>query len=316
MKTDNEYTLAIHGGTGAILRENMTSEKEAAYRLVLEQALKAGEEVLKAKGSALDAVNTVVQIMEDSNLFNAGKGSVFNHEGVQEMDASIMDGKDLSAGAVAGVRKLKNPIAAARKVMENSEHVMMIGEGAEKFAQSHGCEIESPEYFFSQHRYDQLQEAIKSDSVSLDHSDPKQKETKKLGTVGAVAMDTFGNLAAATSTGGMTNKKHGRLGDTPIIGAGTYANNKTCAVSCTGHGEHFIRNVVAYDVSALMEYRQLSLEEATQYLILEKLGSQGMEGGLIAVDALGNISMIFNTEGMYRGSVSSKSEIKLGIYED
>lgn len=316
MKTEHHFALAIHGGTGAILRENMTSAQEAAYREILETALRTGEAILRAKGSAVDAVDAAVQVMEDSDLFNAGKGSVFNHDGVQEMDAAIMDGSDLSAGAVAGVGRLRNPIAAARKVMENSEHVMLIGQGAERFAAQQGCELESLEYFFSQHRYDQLQDAIKADLVSLDHSEPAQKASKKLGTVGAVAMDVFGNLAAATSTGGMTNKKHGRLGDTPIIGAGTYANNQTCAVSCTGHGEHFIRNVVAYDISALMEYRQLSIKEASQYVISEKLGKQGMEGGLIAVDAKGNVSLVFNTPGMYRGSVSSESIARVDIYAD
>lgn len=319
----NQFTLVIHGGTGAILRENMTPEKEKAYREVLESALKAGEAVLMKNGSALDAVESAIMVMEDSDLFNAGKGAVFNHEGKNEMDASIMDGKTLGAGAVASVTNLKNPVNAARMVMEKSDHVMLVGPGAERFAEGEGCAIESHEYFYSQDRFDQLQIALKDDVVVLDHTGASKYDganiengSRKLGTVGAVAMDLNGNLAAATSTGGMTNKKHGRLGDTPIIGAGTYANNKTCAVSCTGHGEHFIRNVVAYDISALMEYKGLSLKEATDFVIHEKLGRQQAEGGLIAIDTHGNFAMTFNSEGMYRGSVSSTTELNIEIYRD
>ncbi len=319
---NNEFTLLIHGGTGAILRENMTHKKEEAYREVLETALQTGEKILKANGSAMDAVESAIRVMEDSELFNAGKGAVFNHDGKNEMDASFMDGKTLSAGAVAGVTTLKNPITAARKVMEKSGHVMLVGAGAENFAEKEGCATELPEYFYSQDRFDQLQLALQDDVVVLDHSSPSkgganiENGTRKLGTVGAVALDSFGNLAAGTSTGGMTNKKHGRLGDTPIIGAGTYANNGTCAVSCTGHGEHFIQNVVAYDISALIEYKKLSLKEATDFVILEKLGKQGIEGGLIAIDAQGNFAMTFNSSGMYRGSVSSTSELKVEIYKE
>jgi beta-aspartyl-peptidase (threonine type) len=322
-KTLNKYTLLIHGGTGAILRENMTSEKEKLYKKVLTSALKEGERILKANGTGLDAVEKAIRVMEDSDLFNAGKGSVFNHDGKNEMDASIMDGKTLNAGAIAGVSNLKNPITAARKVMENSEHVMLVGLGAEYFAQKEGCDIESPDYFYSKERYEQLQHALKNNIITLDHSSSNSNDganiengTRKLGTVGAVALDSFGNLAAATSTGGMTNKKHGRLGDTPIIGAGTYANNSTCAVSCTGHGEHFIRNVVAYDISALIEYKKLNLKEATNYVIINKLGKQGIEGGLIAIDSKGNFEMIFNSSGMYRGSISSSSNLKVEIYKE
>jgi beta-aspartyl-peptidase (threonine type) len=260
--------------------------------------------------------------MEDSPLFNAGKGSVFTHEGKNEMDASIMDGATLNAGAVASVTHIKNPISAALQVMQHSGHIMLVGEGAEKFAKQQGCKLVHASYFYDEERFQQLKQALQNNEVVLDHSRENnslegniENGGRKMGTVGAVALDEHGNLAAATSTGGMTNKQFGRIGDTPIIGAGTYANNTTCAVSCTGHGEYFIKNVVAYDISALMEYKQLTLQEAANDVINEKLRHQNGEGGLIALDKNGNYSMSFNTEGMYRGVVTKDNEPKVEIYK-
>jgi beta-aspartyl-peptidase (threonine type) len=292
-----DYTLVIHGGAGVILKENMSPERETAYITKLQEALDAGEAILKAGGTALDAVTATVKVMEDSPLFNAGRGSVFTETGENEMDAAIMDGSTLKAGAVAGVRIIRNPIEAARKVMEESPHVLLVRDGAEKFAIGHGVDTASPAYFFEQRRYDSWQKASKH------------------GTVGAVALDKHGNLAAANSTGGMTNKMTGRVGDTPIIGAGTYANNATCAISATGHGEYFIRNVVAYDISALMEYKGMSLEEAANSAIMGKLVEQGANGGLVAVDKDGNIAMPFNTPGMFRGFVTSGGGRMVAIYK-
>jgi len=305
-----KYAIAIHGGAGTILRSSMTPEKEVQYRQGLSQAIAAGEDLLKHGGSSLDAVEAAIRKLEDNPLFNAGKGSVFTHDGKNEMDASLMNGASLMAGAVAGVQNIKNPISLARAVMERSEHVFLAGSGAVEFARSIQAEFRPDDYFFVQARYDQLQEAIKSDSVILDHSD------KKFGTVGAVAMDVNGNLAAGTSTGGMTNKKHGRIGDTPVIGTGTYANNNTCAISCTGHGEFFIRSVVAYDVSCLMEYKNLSLQDACTQVVMQKLVKLGGEGGLIAIDKNGHIALPFNSEGMYRASVREGEAVYIGIYKD
>lgn len=317
-----KYVLLIHGGVGTIIKENMTPTKENAYLKTLEQALLAGEKILKNNGTAIQAVEAAVIVMENSPLFNAGKGSVFTHEGKNEMDASIMDGATLSAGAIAGVTQIKNPISAACKVIQHSGHIMLVGTGAEKFAKQQDCDFEDPSYFYSEERFQQLKLAQQTNEVILDHNGENknlegniENGGRKLGTVGAVALDVNGNLAAGTSTGGMTNKQYGRVGDTPIIGAGTYANNNTCAVSCTGHGEYFIKNVVAYDISALMEYKQLTLHEATDYVILEKLKNQHAEGGLIAIDKEGNYTMSFNTEGMYRGEVSSGNKIKVDIYK-
>lgn len=321
MVDKKKYTLLIHGGVGTILKQFMTAEKELAYLNTLKLALQAGERILEERGTAIEAVESAIKVMEDSVLFNAGKGSVFNHEGKIEMDASIMDGSSLNAGAVAGIRKIRNPISAALKVMQRSDHILMIGRGAEQFAAKNHCVMEKADYFKTQDRWDQLQLAKETDEVLLDHSGASKSTGnlenggRKLGTVGAVALDVHGNLAAATSTGGMTNKKFGRVGDTPIIGAGTYANNVTCAVSCTGHGEYFIKNVVAYDVSALMEYKGLKLEEATEYVIQQKLKQQNGEAGLIALDAKGNYSFSFNTEGMYRGVVQEGKEIEVAIYK-
>jgi beta-aspartyl-peptidase (threonine type) len=299
----------------------MSPEKELIYKQALGDAILAGELILKNQGSSLDAVEAAIRSLEDHPLFNAGKGSVFTHEGKNEMDASIMEGKNLMAGAVAGVQNIKNPISLARAVMEKSEHVLLSGSGAMAFAESIKSEILPNDYFFVQQRYDQLQEALKSNRVVMDHDDKKMQNDgtnneKKFGTVGAVALDMYGNLAAGTSTGGMTNKKHGRVGDTPIIGAGTYANNDTCAVSCTGHGEFFIRSVVAYDISCLMAYKGLTLKEACEIVVQEKLVKIGGEGGLIALDANGHIELPFNSEGMYRASKKEDGELFIGIYRD
>lgn len=290
------YVLVIHGGAGTIRKADMTPEQEAAYIAVLNNALDTGERILKEGGSSLDAVQQTIQVMEDSPLFNAGKGAVFTHEGTNELDASIMDGSNQHAGAVTCVRHIKNPIAAARAVMEHTEHVLLSGNGAEAFARAQGLQMEDTAYFYTQRRWQSLQQA-------LEHEQDNHilTEEEKHGTVGALALDLNGNLAAGTSTGGMTNKRFGRIGDTPIIGAGTYADNETCAVSCTGHGEYFIRYAVAYDVAAEMAYGGKSLEDAARHIIHEKLAEKGGSGGLIALDARGNIAMEFNTEGMYRG---------------
>lgn len=288
--------LVIHGGAGTILKSEMTDAREAAYTLGLKQALRAGYAILTSGGTSLDAVEASVTVLEDNPLFNAGKGSVFNAAGGHEMDASIMNGANLSAGAVSGVHTIKNPVQLAKTVMQKSEHVMLCGEGAEAFARMHGLPTETEEYFYDAFRFEQWQKIKATDTFQLDHT-----SEKKFGTVGAVALDIHGNLAAATSTGGMTNKRFGRIGDTPIIGAGTYANNYTCAVSCTGHGEFFIRSVVAYDISCLMEYRGLSLKQACEKVVLDKLVTMGGEGGVIALDKQGNFELCFNSEGMYRG---------------
>ncbi|MBG6235566.1 beta-aspartyl-peptidase (threonine type) [Pedobacter sp. CAN_A7] len=317
-----KYVMVIHGGAGTILKANMTPAKELAYREALTQALKTGYEALKAGKSSMDAVEATIHVMEDSPLFNAGKGAVFTHDGKNEMDAAVMDGKTQMAGAVAGVTTIRNPISAARAVMEKSEHVMMVGKGAELFAKEAGLKMVPPSYFYTKDRWDGLQRAIKEDSAKavLDHGSKKsmlmgvQNKDNKFGTVGAVALDQAGNLAAGTSTGGMTNKKYGRVGDAPIIGAGTYANNETAGISATGWGEFYIRNVVAYDISAMMEYKKMSLQDATAAAI-EKVGKMGGDGGLIALDRAGNVAMPFNTAGMYRGTVTENGEIEVLIYK-
>ncbi|KQC32838.1 isoaspartyl peptidase [Nonlabens sp. YIK11] len=307
------YTIAIHGGAGTLLKQHMTTEKETAYKQALSIALDQGTAILENGGTAVDAVAAAVRNMEDSPLFNAGKGSVFTAQGTHEMDAAIMDGKDLNAGAVSLITGIKNPIDLARDVMEHSEHVFLAGDGAMEFANSRGYQTEKPEYFFDQLRYDQWQEIKDSERFQLDHSVNKDS---KFGTVGAVAMDQQGNIAAATSTGGMTNKKWGRIGDSPMIGAGNYANNHTCAVSCTGSGEFFIRGVVAYEVSALMEFKGLSLEQAAHEVIQNRVKKIGGDGGLIAVDVQGNITMPFNTAGMYRAFAKANSPKTIAIYKD
>lgn len=308
------FTLAIHGGAGTIRREELKPEEEQAYRAGLKAALAAGSSLLQAGGSALEAVRAAVRSLEDDILFNAGRGSVFGKNGQHEMDAAIMEGTTRRAGAVAGVQGIRNPIELANAVMLHSQHVLLTGRGAEAFAQLQGLETAPPEYFFSPYRYAQWQQLQGSDRTALDH-DSSLKE-KKFGTVGAVAMDQHGHLAAATSTGGMTNKQFGRVGDSPLIGAGTYANDRTCAISCTGHGEPFIRAVTAYDVSCLMEYRGLSLSEAMRIVVHEKLPQLEGEGGMIGVDAQGHIALDFNSDGMYRGWCNSEGKTEVAIYRN
>ncbi|MFZ4058331.1 MAG: isoaspartyl peptidase/L-asparaginase family protein [Ferruginibacter sp.] len=314
-----KFSIAIHGGAGTILKEDMTPELEKAYLKGLQDALNGGYAVLEEGGNAANAVKAAIVILEDNMLFNAGRGSVFTKKGVQEMDAAIMNGADLAAGAVAAVRNVRNPIELAMEVMRNSNHVFLSGKGANDFAIKQGIKLEPDEYFFSQFRYDQWKQIRDSDNYSLDHTHQQLEELmrdKKFGTVGAVACDKDGNIAAATSTGGMTNKKYGRIGDSPVIGSGTYANNKTCAISCTGHGEMFIRAVAAYDVSCLMEYKNLSLSEAMHVVVDDKLTQIEGEGGMIGVDAQGNIAMVFNSAGMYRGARSSDGTEEIRIYKD
>ncbi len=315
--------IAVHGGAGTIRKSSMTTEKEISYKEGLKEALLNGWEVINKGGSALDAVEKTVQTLEDNPLFNAGKGSVFTNEGRHSMDASIMDGKNLDAGCVSSVSHIKNPVLLARKIMDHSGFVFLSGKGAEEFARIHGLEFENDEYFFNEFRYQQYQKALKENKYQLDHSEDSQADNspdlpdeKKFGTVGAVALDSCGNLAACTSTGGMTNTKYGRIGDTPLIGAGTYANNNACAVSCTGDGEFFIRSVAAYNVSSLMELSGLSIEEACNEIVHRKLRNLGGEGGLIAIDKYGNIVMCFNSEGMYRACTKNGKDIEIKIYKD
>ena len=323
------YVLVVHGGAGTITKNTMTPEKEALYKAGLTQALQAGYNALQSGKTSLDAVQAAINVLEDDSLFNAGKGAVFTHDGRNEMDASIMDGKTRAAGSVAGVTIIRNPIDAARAVMEKSEHVMLTGPGAEKFAKEAGLTIVDPSYFFTTQRWKDLQDDLKQDSVKVYQSDLQNKKQAlitpsgkygtvnvdyKFGTVGCVALDKNGNLAAGTSTGGMTNKRYGRIGDSPIIGAGTYANNNTAGVSCTGWGEFYIRNVAAYDLSAMMEYKGVTVQDAGDGVI-KKIGSMGGDGGLIALDKNGNMTMSFNTEGMYRGCVTRDGKIEVKIYK-
>jgi beta-aspartyl-peptidase (threonine type) len=313
----SKFTIVIHGGAGTILREHMTPELEEAYLDGLKKGVDAGYGVLEQGGAAINAVKAAIVVMEDNVLFNAGRGSVFTKKGVQEMDAAIMNGATLEAGAVAGVRNVRNPIMLATEVMLHSNHVFLSGKGANDFAIKQGVKLEPDEYFFSQFRYDQWKSIRDSDAYALDHTHQRLEELmrdKKFGTVGAVACDYEGNIAAATSTGGMTNKKYGRIGDSPIIGIGTYANNKTCSISCTGHGEPFIRAVAAYDVSCLMEYKGLSLYEAMNTVVNDKLVKLEGEGGMIGVDAQGNHAMILNSAGMYRAYRSSDGGGEVAIY--
>ena len=308
----NNFSIAIHGGAGTLVKGLMTPELEAEYKAALQNALTQGYAVLEKGASALDAVEVAVRLLEDSPLFNAGKGSVFTAEGTHEMDAAIMNGENLKAGAVSLITGIKNPVSLARDIMDKSYHVFLAGEGAMQFAKSNGYTIENPDYFYDEVRYKQWQGIKDSDNFQLDHS---VKKDGKFGTVGAVACDQKGNIAAATSTGGMTNKKWGRVGDSPMIGAGTYANNNTCAVSCTGSGEYFIRGVVAYDVSCLMEHKGMSVEEASNEVINNRILKIQGDGGLIAIDTKGNIAMPFNTEGMYRACKTSKSKEVIAIYK-
>jgi beta-aspartyl-peptidase (threonine type) len=314
-QTPKKAMLVVHGGAGTITRTNMSADAEKAYRASMEKALKTGHAVLAKGGSSLDAVEATVRVLEDDPLFNAGKGAVFTHDGRNEMDASIMDGRTRAAGSVAGVTIIRNPISAARAVMEKSAHVMMVGRGAELFATSAGLEIVDPSYFWTERRWKSLQNELLKEQgkpqASLDGPDEK-----KFGTVGAVAVDANGNLAAATSTGGMTNKKFGRVGDAPIIGAGTFAENESCAVSATGHGEYFIRWTVASDIAALVKYRGLTVQQAGDEVIHKKLAPVKGEGGVIILDRNGNFAMPFNSEGMYRGWIGADGEPHVEIYKD
>jgi len=307
---NKKFALTIHGGAGTLLRENISPEQEKNIHAALRAALDAGSNVLSSCGSAMDAVVASVTVLEDSELFNAGRGAVFTNEATHELDASIMCGKTNGAGAVCSVKHIQNPIQLSRMVMERSEHVLLNGEGAEEFARLQGVSFVSNSFFSTDFRRQQLEEARLAGKVQLDHADKE----KKFGTVGAVALDINGNLAAGTSTGGMTNKRFGRVGDSPLIGCGTFADNHTCAVSCTGWGEFFIKNVVAYDVAARMRYGKMSLRDACHELVMKKLAEQGADGGLIAIDKDGQVEMVFNSPGMYRGSVVMGEEPFTAIF--
>ncbi|WP_252176243.1 isoaspartyl peptidase/L-asparaginase [Endozoicomonas sp. 4G] len=338
MAKNKPVAIAIHGGAGTILKANMTPELEKAYHAELEEALKAGHKVLKKGGSSVEAVQAAIVIMEDSPLFNAGKGAVFTHQKTNELDASIMEGKTLNAGAISNVSHIKNPIKLAALVMTESRHVMLSGEGAEQFAQSQSVEMVKPEYFYTDRRWQQLQKVLKEDPdasklsedkddkyASTSHQQPSQVSTasdkvwpddKKFGTVGAVALDQDGNLAAGTSTGGLTNKKFGRVGDSPIIGAGTYADNESCAISATGHGEYFIRAAVAHDVCARVKYKGIKLQAASDEVILDKLVKMEGQGGVVGMTPQGEAVFSFNSKGMYRGYVDAEGKIYTAIYEE
>lgn len=300
----NEFAIVIHGGAGTILKENMSNELETAYKDKMKEALEAGHYILKTSGTSIDAVEAAIKILEDSELFNAGRGSVLSNKEEVEMDASIMTGHNLNAGAISGIKHIKNPISLARKVMEESEHVFLSGEGAEDFAVSKGFEIVENNSFITERRLNSVRNAKKSDSI----------KNNKFGTVGCVALDKFGNITSGTSTGGMTNKKWNRIGDVPIIGAGTYANNNTCGISSTGWGEYFIRNVVAYDISSQIDYLKIDINQAAKNT-LKKVKDLGGSGGVIGIDRSGNIMMDFNTRGMYRGYINSEGETKIEIYQ-
>ncbi len=319
--SEENFGIVIHGGAGTILKENMTDSLENAYKEKLTEAITTGHTILKNGGTSIEAVTATINIMEDSPLFNAGKGAVFTHNETNELDASIMDGATLNAGAVAGVTRVKNPINLAEAVMSKSQHVMLSGVGAEEFAESQEIELVDPEYFYTEGRFRSLQRIKEKEKTQLDHDSAILLEEfsykdSKFGTVGCAALDKNGNLAAGTSTGGMTNKRWNRIGDAPIIGAGTYANNATCAVSSTGWGEFFIRAMVAHDISAMMEYKGISLQEAAKEVIQKKVPDLGGDGGIIAIDHQGNVSMEFNTAGMYRAHMNAKGELVLGIYKD
>lgn len=307
-------TLVVHGGAGTISRGDMSAELEAEYRAALESALRAGHKLLKEGRPAVDAVEASVRFMEDSPLFNAGKGAVFTHNGTNELDASIMDGATMRAGAVAGVTIVRNPISAARAVMERSKHVLLIGRGAELFATAQGLEIVDPSYFWTERRWRQLQKALVDESAPRSGAADAGTPDRKFGTVGAVALDLHGHLAAATSTGGITNKQFGRVGDAPIIGAGTYASDRSCAVSATGQGEYFIRYTIARDIAARIEFGHENVEEAASEVITKTLSRAGGTGGVIALDGKGNFAIRFNTEGMYRGVIGADGVPHVWIY--
>ena len=318
----HEFAIIIHGGAGTILKKNLSDEKEAEYKAKLEEAIKVGHAILKNGGTSQEAVLKTIQVMEESPLFNAGKGAVFTHEETNELDASFMDGETLNAGAVAGVTNVKSPIELAIKIMTDSDHVMLSGKGASIFAKEKGLEIVDPSYFYTESRFKSLQRIKNRTKTELDHDDKKAAfydadiKNSKFGTVGCVALDKNGNISAGTSTGGMTNKRWGRIGDAPIIGSGTYANNRTCGVSSTGWGEYFIRGQIAYDISAQMEYQQKTLKEATSDVIQNKLTKLGGTGGVVALDKKGNMSFEFNTAGMYRASMNDKDELVVKIYKE
>ena len=311
--TPAEYALVIHGGAGTILPDKITPEKEAELRERLNAALDAGESILKAGGTSTEAVVAAIQLMENSPLFNAGIGAVYTHDFGHELDASIMEGKDQAAGAVAGVKTIKSPIAAALAVLRESPHVLLSGAGAEEFAEAQGLETVENTYFNTPHRRESLERLLEKDKQRIGLT---QAESDYIfGTVGCVALDKEGNISAGTSTGGMTNKRYGRIGDSPVIGAGTYADNATCGVSSTGHGEYFIRYAVAYDIAARMEYGGMSLSDAANAIVMEKLVEKEGSGGIIALDKYGNVAMPFNTPGMYRG-YAKPGERYVGMYKD
>jgi len=325
---DRDIAIAIHGGAGTILKSNMTPELEKQYHAKMEEALKAGYQILQSGGTSLDAIQTTIVVMENSPLFNAGKGAVFTHQKTNELDASIMDGSNLNAGAVAGVTKVKNPIKLAAAVMLKSKHVMLSGKGAETFAEQNNIELVPAEYFRTERRWNQilkvLNEKPKQSKIN-NHKDKvayQQKtemiwpDDKKFGTVGAVALDKQGNLAAGTSTGGMTNKQYGRIGDAPIIGAGTYADNKACAISATGHGEYFIRAAVAHDVCARVLYKKIPLQQAADEVIQQKLATMGAEGGVVGLSPQGKPIFSFNSSGMYRGYIDTNGKIHTAIFKN
>lgn len=318
-RQEGPIAIAIHGGAGAIPRNEMTPEREKVYKAALDRALVAGHKVLADGGTSLDAVQAAILVLEDEPLFNAGRGAVFTADRRHELDASIMEGKTLKAGAVAGVHHVKNPILLARAIMDDSPHVMMVGDGAEVFAKQHQLEMVETEYFSTPEKLQELLKAQQKEQEKQKRSDNSLEQSDrqfKWGTVGCVALDRAGNLAAGTSTGGMTNKRFGRVGDSPIIGAGTYANNQTCAVSCTGHGEYFIRAVVAHDISTLMDYKGLSVGDAADLVVKKKLVAMGGEGGVICVDRQGRIAFSYNTPGMFRGAVDTSGKKTIAIYDE
>ena len=317
-KKEENFGIVIHGGAGTILKENMSDSLETAYKEKLKEAITVGYNILKSGGTSMEAVTSTINIMEDSPLFNAGKGAVFTHEGTNELDASVMDGATLNAGAIAGVTRIKNPIDLALAVMNDSPHVMLSGKGAETFAEEKGFVLVDPSYFYTENRFQSLQKVKQKEKdkvVAISFKDPFIKNSK-FGTVGCAALDKNGNLAAGTSTGGMTNKRWNRIGDAPIIGAGTYANNATCAVSSTGWGEYFIRAMVAHDISAMMEYKGVTLKEAAREVIQKKVPALGGDGGIVSIDKDGNVAMEFNTEGMYRAHMNAKGKLIIGIYKE
>ena len=317
-----KFAIAIHGGAGNLVKMKLTPEEEESYKQALDAALAMGSSILANGGTSVEAVEAAITSLEDCPLFNAGKGAVFTHDGHNDLDAAIMNGANLECGAVAGVRRIKNPISLARKVMEESEFILLHSEGAEEFTKEQGIEWVDTSYFYTQHRWEQLQEAIEDDKTELDHSEKKKASSdnkpreEKFGTVGCVALDVHGNIAAGTSTGGLTNKRYGRIGDSPLIGSGTYADNATCAVSCTGKGEDFIRLNVAHDIASMIRYAQIDLLSACDSVVMKKLKEIKGRGGCIAIDKQGNIAMPFTTTGMFRGSIDVNGQKKIALYED